>query len=135
MSRHCREGVAYVVFESLPFARVGEVCINYAQVFIRKHDSRKGHQLAINHHFLHELRHTLVHSTLVRVIVNTVLVKCDNDIDFAFRSLNLFLLLAVLFNIVSYQIRCPVILHAFLQFLVINYLWSFSESHPLAASL
>ena len=135
MPRHRREGVTNVVLESLPLAWEGEVCINNAQVFIRKHDSRKGHQLTINHHFLHELRHTFVDSTLVRVIVNTILIKCDNDIDFAFRSLNLFLLLAVFFNIVSYEIRCPIILHSFLQLLVINYMWSFRKPKPLAASL
>ena len=135
MPRHRREGVTNVVLESLPLAWEGEVCINNAQVFIRKHDSRKGHQLTINHHFLHELRHTFVDSTLVRVIVNTILIKCDNDIDFAFRSLNLFLLLAVFFNIVSYEIRCPIILHALLQLLVINYMWSFHKPKPLAARL
>ena len=128
MLRHYGKGIAYVVLESLPLARINELSINNAQVFIHKHDSCKSHQLTINHHFLHELCHAFVHSTFVRVIVNTVLIKCDNDIDSAIRSLNLFLLFAVLFNIVSNEIRCPLSLHSLLQLLVINHLRSLCKS-------
>ena len=69
---------------------------------------------------------------MIWVLIHTIFIECHDYVDFAFFTVNAFLLPAVLYDIVSDEARCPLGFATILQLWVVHDSWCFREAESFA---
>lgn len=70
----------------------------------------------------------MVDSLVVTVIAHTALVKSHHNVDLAFWSIRVFFLLAEFGDVISNKSGWPILVHAVLQFGIVDNRWSLSKA-------
>ena len=88
MYREVHVGVTRVDSEGVPLVHRQEIDVSEGDILAHKVHSREGHHFHVGHESLfHKLHHAMVHRLVVLMVADPVVIKGNNHVDLAFRTL------------------------------------------------